>query len=561
MSKRYVLAKEVKDQDGGFTSYIVRNSYNIPSNTPLYESPMRNPPTGNRSYTPRIGTSRRYYSPVSSHYGVRARSRSPLSGYYRRPEYRSRRSYSPVSSYYNPYGERDFSHPGANSPNIELGSDDAIVRGVVDYDSEMLLDRPVYRIPYDVDRDDRTDIKIKYGDKILFYVNVTYKSVKTVLNELYTDSVDNAKKGDKLPLIRIEANNLRANLWTKPENLIKRLSNVCDSCSPSAQLKDSKGNKVEASALLNSLKKALGVSETTSTTQNKEDLIGQKDSHTGAGVVVILDDSVVLFKNNKTDEYEDGGGGKKDIDNKDLRATAVRELNEESNNLFNIGKSHLNGTNAIARDNYLGYFVKVEGVKDNDLKTRYDENKSKIPTTEGWGETNSIVIIPLANFKTANDAAIKAKPDDDGALEVELLDKSKVKIAARTRVLLILGEDLITDLTPIKLEYAAPKDSPQKGGSTTTHSYVIKSAEPSTTTTKADELKYKTVGKDSRYADITADDDDTWFFLKWFRNATFNRHRRVYSPHRRRVYSPHRRRVYSPTGSFSLNEREIDLVQ
>ena len=272
MTKNYYLAKDVKNMDGGYCPYIVGVPTNIPRGYPLYESPMRNAPIYQRSYTPTLGV-RRNIVPVRRilpyNYNIRRRVHSPI---YR--TYQSR-ALSPVPRFYHrrvlsPYNTRTITIPGSDSPNIELGDADSIVRGVADLDSRRLVSRPVYHIPDGVNKDDKTDIEIKIGDKILFYINVSYKDVTTVLDELYTDSINTVSDGDKLVLVNISITNLKAHLWTKSDNLTKNIENICKGCT-GVQLKDKDKKDVQKDPTTN---KYDGAALTNFKDQLKKDLDG-----------------------------------------------------------------------------------------------------------------------------------------------------------------------------------------------------------------------------------------------------------------------------------------------
>lgn len=64
MSKNYFLTKEVKDQDGGYIPHIVGYPFQVPPNYPLYESPMMNEPTGQRSTNNGVRIARPYHRTV-----------------------------------------------------------------------------------------------------------------------------------------------------------------------------------------------------------------------------------------------------------------------------------------------------------------------------------------------------------------------------------------------------------------------------------------------------------------------------------------------------------------
>ena len=55
---------------------------------------------------------------------------------------------------------------------------------------------------------------------------------------------------------------------------------------------------------------------------------------------------VILFKSKKKDLFSEGGGNMDDSDI-DVRATATRELREESANLFNLSVTNLNNSQFV----------------------------------------------------------------------------------------------------------------------------------------------------------------------------------------------------------------------
>ncbi len=134
--------------------------------------------------------------------------------------------------------------------------------------------------------------------------------------------------------------------------------------------------------------------------------IVQQPTDTGAGVVLlenyrpqvgVAQPAVILFRktNNK---YTDGGGRR--TQQEDLRATAARELKEESLNTFRLNYLTLNDNDAVKLHNTYGcYFKFVSGPVDQRGNTPiysayYTHNHQLLSRIQGvphdWKETNGM---------------------------------------------------------------------------------------------------------------------------------------------------------------------------
>lgn len=122
---------------------------------------------------------------------------------------------------------------------------------------------------------------------------------------------------------------------------------------------------------------------------------------TGAGVTIIEDHQdlgpcFLLFNDKTRGKISDAGGG---IDHGEtITRTAVRELQEESRNVFRIAESTLNVSYCGHNDTYIIYFIYVQGPINNDW---YYHNMKIIDnqnTPPQWKETDSIVRVSLKQF-------------------------------------------------------------------------------------------------------------------------------------------------------------------
>ena len=89
-----------------------------------------------------------------------------------------------------------------------------------------------------------------------------------------------------------------------------------------------------------------------------------------------------------------------------LRNTAVREINEETANLFVIDKGHLSDSKSTVVDvtkknyNFKCYYIGLGTINETDIVTKYNSNLNLIKATRNssWVGTSSVKIFPLANF-------------------------------------------------------------------------------------------------------------------------------------------------------------------
>ena len=101
----------------------------------------------------------------------------------------------------------------------------------------------------------------------------------------------------------------------------------------------------------------------------------------------------VLFRDVHTRKYSDGGGG---VDASDitLENTAVRELKEESCNLFRLHSSTLvDKAIKVKHYDYSGYFLRIYNPGNTftaDYTYNYNLIRSRLPRPHAWLETDAI---------------------------------------------------------------------------------------------------------------------------------------------------------------------------
>lgn len=155
---------------------------------------------------------------------------------------------------------------------------------------------------------------------------------------------------------------------------------------------------------------------------------GVKKYYTGAGVIIFEVNTTtgrhaVILAMDTDNNYQDFGGGinlNNDVDANTLRKTAMRELAEESRNLFNISPGlDLDSTsnNYVVNGEYRCYVIPIRSGVFNEtdfVANRYNIDRNGSGLGHGWKETVGIAKFYISDIQTCLNNNNTACPDVNG---------------------------------------------------------------------------------------------------------------------------------------------------
>ena len=159
--------------------------------------------------------------------------------------------------------------------------------------------------------------------------------------------------------------------------------------------------------------------------------LGKRKRISGSGIILLEtyngDLCVTLFNDKHRNHYEDGGGS---LDASESEAEgALRELKEESCNLFRLNKTSLS-MYYDHQDIYRAYIVHIKGPNNQIFSKRYYDNLNILKQNSAprdWLDTNG-----LGRFKVSTLISDKLLTKQ-GDLMTSLADGTQAKIFGRTK--------------------------------------------------------------------------------------------------------------------------------
>jgi len=161
---------------------------------------------------------------------------------------------------------------------------------------------------------------------------------------------------------------------------------------------------------------------------------------------------VILFYDNSKKSFIDAGGSKSSSD-KDIRETAVRELREESCNLFIVNKNILKHSVKLKKHNYTGFFVALE---DNNIDLNYYYYYSNLKIlkkgkfSKSYLETSGVVRINLLELMNKIDSSNSSNSSNtttsSSSSKNSFLDVNNNKIKIHNRALELIKEAMKKDI-------------------------------------------------------------------------------------------------------------------
>jgi len=210
-------------------------------------------------------------------------------------------------------------------------------------------------------------------------------------------------------------------------------------------------------------------------------------TYSGAGALIVedyykrdgtIEPCIILVKNKASGEYTDFGGGY-EKKHGSLQITALKELREESRNLFNIAPRFFTDNNSVDLPAPSDHFYKLYILKINGVSRKYFLHNSRlldmlhqkniIHIPRYWRETDDISHIPIKNIDFK-------KMDKRGKIILQDVDGKSIIISGRIKKGLHYGKQTI--LRQLKQQPIARRRDLNKYKSTdwlnNTYSYVLK---------------------------------------------------------------------------------------
>lgn len=159
----------------------------------------------------------------------------------------------------------------------------------------------------------------------------------------------------------------------------------------------------------------------------------QMESDSGAGVILLEKYngklSIILLFDKFRNKFSDPGGSREP--NENLKKTAIRELEEESKNLFRLNISALNDDIAVRHKTYIGYIVYITGPNINPIENKYYYHNSNLinsnsKSQKDYKETDGITRVYVDQL--IKDGII----NNNGDMNSIDVNGNKIKIFGRT---------------------------------------------------------------------------------------------------------------------------------